>query len=377
MIWDSFNFNSICVNVLSILSLFFPKKKNRITIIQKSFSGSNVTPLYNKLIKNHPNLEVILINTTYHNKSRNLLSLINQGIKHLGLLRSRIIVTTHGPIIRTKFRSKKQTMIELWHGFPTKKAGLLLGNKTTLNFVDYIISYSNFCTILQNARFGLSIDKYVTLGAPRNDYLFEKPENPFKSGNKKMIFYAPTWEQSINRSSLNFGINTFDLMKFDNFLSQNNFLLIWKVHPNDDQCPWQKNLQDKQSNFYILNDQQLSKWELDFYQLLPMSDLLITDYSSVYADYLLLDKPIIFIDHKSGTPNQDRNILLMPYEKWMPGPIVNDQMMLENEILNCLNDRDYYYEKRERIKHTFHRYCDGFSTCRVIDFILNILEDTH
>lgn len=362
--------------LLSVFSIFTPKKINLITLIKKSSSGSNVTPIYNRLITDHPNLDINLIEKNYHIDSQ-----INKiNIKHLfkwfKMLRSRVIVTTHGPFIRSKFRSKKQVSIDLWHGFPTKKAGLLLGKKNTLVYTDYIISYSDFCTTLQNARFGLPINKYIVLGAPRNDFLFEQPQNPFNTNYKKYLFYAPTWNQSINNNFLDFGLIGFNIEGFNSFLKQNDYLLVWKIHPNDDYDNHLINQENhKLSHIFIVNDQQLSMWNLDFYQLLPLSDLLITDYSSVYADYLLLDKPIIFVDHKSGVSDQNQKLLLNPFEKWMPGPIVNKQNTLQLEVQNCLQDQKYYCEKRERTKHKFHRYCDNSSTERVVDFILKVLEE--
>jgi len=114
---------------------------------------------------------------------------------------------------------------------------------------------------------------------------------------------------------------------------------------------------------------------LDLYQVLPYTDVLITDYSSIYFDYLLLDKPIIFTPSDIEDYSRNRGLLLEPYDYWTPGPKCYDQDTLQYEISKSINDCEYYQRERLELKNIFHKYQDGKSTKRVTQFIERLLRD--
>jgi len=367
----------IIKSIFSISSLFVPVKRNKITFIRRSFSGSNVTPVYEKILKNHPNIDVSLFDFSPTIGDENLKDLIRKTRIFLDLFRSKIIVTTHGAV----FKTKRNTTIDLWHGFPTKKAGLFLNDNDHKKFVkniDYFLSYSDFSTLLYNSRYGMSIQKYVVLGAPRNDYLFEPKYHFFQNNYKKLIVYSPTYRNihidDLN-DILNFRFEKFSIYEFNNFLRENNYLLIIKLHPDESNKISKKEKKINYSNISLITDDLLRQMEIDFYNLLATSDLLITDYSSIYADYLLIDKPIIFVYMDLKKYEEKRGLLLNPYELWMPGPKCVSQENLQNEIKKSLEDNTYFNEERKFLKEIFHRYHDGLSTDRVIEFIMSRMEN--
>ena len=96
------------------------------------------------------------------------------------------------------------------------------------------------------------------------------------------------------------------------------------------------------SNISLITDELLRDKEIDFYHLLAVSDLLITDFSSIYADYLLIDKPIIFISVDLQNYEEERGLLLNPYDMWMPGPKCFSQEELQNEIKKSLQNKNYF-----------------------------------
>jgi CDP-glycerol glycerophosphotransferase (TagB/SpsB family) len=103
-------------------------------------------------------------------------------------------------------------------------------------------------------------------------------------------------------------------------------------------------------------------------------DLLITDYSSIYFDYLLLNRPIIFTPTDLEEYRETRGFLLEPYDFWTPGPKVTSQKALQHEILKSLCDIKYFQSERETILSIIHQYRDNKSSERLWNMIDRILE---
>lgn len=371
--------DKIFIQIFGFISLFIPKS-NRIAFVRRSFSGSNATPVYERMKAINPNLEISIIDFGAFSQEIKFSNIINKLKAYHKLIKCKVIVTTHGPVLKSIFKTKKQIYIELWHAFPTKKAGLYLdrmGNSGFVKYTDYFLSYSEFCTLLLNSRYGLPIDKYVVLGAPRNDYLFSPHDDIYHDNFSKVIFYTPTFRESRDAEkikSLNLWFDDFSLVRLNEFLLQNNYLFVWKLHPSDENELLKLNDTPVYSNISLLTNRKLQGMKIDFYQLLALSDLLITDYSSIYADYLLLDKPLIFTPTDLDKFSAERGVLLTPYEVWVPGPICLTQASLQAELLRCLNEPDYYEKERKFMRDLFHKYQDGHSADRVIEFILSKLD---
>lgn len=346
-----------------------------ILLIIKSFSGSNTYALY-KYRPENMNVKVIKY-------PKITIDTINE------VRRSCVVVTTHGPII--KFRNT--ISIELWHGFPLKAMGLLDKGLSSqqkrkgsdiFELIDYFISYSNLFNTLMNACVGIVGDKYVITGAPRNDFLFRA--NGIQNIKKifpnipagKIIFYLPTFRKGYHKEAegsfepLSI-LNEFDLKKLNEFLEANKLVLLMKLHPNEESILQLMDV-ELSERILILKNKELEKNCLDLYELLNAADLLVTDYSSVYFDFLLLDKPILFFAPDIKEYERNRGLLLTPYEFWTPGPKVTDQKGFEREVLKLLSDRKYYEFQRKLIKDLVHHYKDGESSKRVWKFIEEILK---
>ena len=93
-----------------------------------------------------------------------------------------------------------------------------------------------------------------------------------------------------------------------------------------------------------LNNDYLFENNLDLYELLGDTDFLITDFSSIYFDYLYLDKPIIFITNYLKQYEKVRGLLLSPYEDVTPGPCVNSQKELL-QVLRHPDDKQYQNQR--------------------------------
>ena len=94
--------------------------------------------------------------------------------------------------------------------------------------------------------------------------------------------------------------------------------------------------------------------DADPYVFLKMADVLITDYSSIYFDYLLLDRPIIFFDYDLKEYLNDSRELYFDYDEFTPGEKVSNYHELKKAIFKSVNsDKEYttgYSEFRKKIR---------------------------
>jgi CDP-glycerol glycerophosphotransferase (TagB/SpsB family) len=231
--------------------------------------------------------------------------------------------------------------------------------------------------------------KYIVSGAPRNDLLFlSNGKSNMKRiyGDQidgyKTILFMPTFrkDSNVNLSFKSieslFGFDQFSLESFDQFLEANNCKLIFKPHPHAEDVVFRLLDNYSLSNLLVLKNEDLVKNSLDLYELINATEMLITDYSSVFYDYLLIDRPIIFTPTDINSYEQDRGFVIESFASWIPGPKAVTQDELQVEITNCLLETDYYADKRAWLRDLNHRYKDGNSSDRLWSFIEKIMP-TH
>ena len=280
------------------------------------------------------------------------------------------------------------TYIQLWHGTPLKKLAMdmdvlkmsdgmelsvykRLFKKNTETW-DYLISQSDYTT----EKFRSSFDfKKIILktGFPRNDILFKK--NNKKSidsiknrynipTDKKIILYAPTWrddefyENGIYKFSSKMD---FSLLKKE--LSDTYIILVKLHYLVEDSVDW--------SNYqgFIYKFDRL--WDIQ--ELYLISDVLLTDYSSVIFDYAILNRPmIIYAYDYENYRNNLRGFYFNIFEKF-PGPIVENTPDLVDSIKNYKFED--YEGKYTEFLEKFTSYDDGNASSRIVDLILEKTND--
>ncbi|MFD2116982.1 CDP-glycerol glycerophosphotransferase family protein [Paenibacillus yanchengensis] len=303
---------------------------------------------------------------------------------HKEILENRMIVLDENI---PKQKLEDTLFYHLWHGVPLKALGYMQKEVVhsdrqhhNWNRFDVIGSYSSFYNVLLSASFGLARDKFAVTGMPRNDFLYRSDGKENLSEllevditSKKIIYLMPTYRNSKhlrqetgNKSWSNiFGMEVFDNSSFETFLRQNNLLIVMKVHPHEEEevLPLIESMFS--SHVYLVTSQMLISKNMDWYETLNAAELLITDYSSVYFDYLLLDRPVLFTPVDYEDYSQDRGFLLEPYDSWTPGPKVINQDELQEQLLLLLENKDYYQTERISLKNIIHYHQDGNSSERV------------
>jgi len=359
-------------------------KAKNITLVNTNYSGSNSYAMF-KLMPEHIKDKYFIEKMDQNNNNDFINTIASSDV---------VVVTEGNYHFNKNIINKNQIVIDLWHGFPLKAMGYIDKGEVyksqidkVWNNVNYIGSYSELFNILMNKCINTDPDKYVVLGAPRNDLLFTSNGREILSGiigknlkNKNILFYMPTYRHAVrgNRNDGNkswnnyFGFDSFDEKKFKKFLVDNHIELVLKLHPADEAVIINK--LDISSNVSLVTNNMLRQNDVDLYEILNSCDLLITDYSSVYFDLLLLDKPMIFTPTDLKEYEDSRGFLLEPYDFWTPGPKCLNQESLEDEIIKSLSDKNYYKTERETIRNKVHYYKDGNSSKRTWEFIHSLLK---
>jgi CDP-glycerol glycerophosphotransferase (TagB/SpsB family) len=298
-------------------------------------------------------------------------------------LSAKVAFYTHGLYSDTTSYNKKKR-VNLWHGMPFKKVGALDDNfNGIVPLQDWLIVTSKTCAEIYSKSFKISEEKVVTLGQARNDLLkeetgFLKKKTIQISKYNKVVAWLPTYRKS------NFGdiredgvyssckVGFLDIKMFAElnlFLSDKNIFLIIKIHPmdvfNDDLFKNFKNILFIKNKDLCENDEQL-------YPILGVTDALITDYSSVFIDYLLLNKPMAFDLNDFEEYNKNRGFLFVEPKKMLAGSHIYNYEDLVNFLEEVLNEEDKFKNERNEIKKIYHKYYRFDSSKRITEWMLSI-----
>lgn len=123
------------------------------------------------------------------------------------------------------------------------------------------------------------------------------------------------------------------------------------------------------SNIYIINDDDLCKNDVQLYKVLACSDALITDYSSVYIDYLATDKPMAFVVDDIYEYGNDRGFVFENPLDYMPGMKVKTLNNLMEFIVNVGKNVDGFKQARHEARRTLNIFNDDKNTQRVVNFV--------
>ena len=253
---------------------------------------------------------------------------------------------------------KKRLIINLWHGVPLKKIALLDPNlkKAARIYFKKIFSENYTCILttshelipLMARSFAVSEDKIKVWGQPRNDGLFQKNDCreilgqlfPDLPEYTKTVLYAPTF-RDYGQVQL-FPFKDFDQEQLEAFLEEKNMLLFIRTHVAEQgsAAPYL----GKRIRF--LGNEQAE----DVTGILNIFDCLITDYSSIYIDYLLTDKPMIFLPYDRQQYLDGRG-MNFDYDDVTPGP----KPETFNDFLDALSPKeDFWKSKRTRVNRLFN-----------------------
>lgn len=246
-------------------------------------------------------------------------------------IRARYVFVSHGLFDAIHLTQHNDKIINLWHGMPLKLLGASeeRGIPCSTNF-NFVISTSPLYQGIMAEAFATSLDRVLITGQPRCDLLFEKSDwfesvdiNPQKY--RSVGIWLPTYRKSIigdiridgeyNDHGVSF-LDEKDMQNLDAFLRKENTLLLLKIHPMD---ALQNSSFDGYTNIFLIKPQDFHS---QLYPLLGACDFMLTDYSSVYIDYQILQRPVGFVMNDIESYKNSRGLYFKDIEKALPGPIL-------------------------------------------------------
>lgn len=352
------------------LSKIFPKYEDLIVFAngseQPEFSG-NMKYLFLELSQGE-NKECVWI--TEYDEIYDLLSDSNYCVQKENTLAAKIQMLRADHAVTSVDFSKTQwaylsgaTKFQLWHGIPLKSLPDMNRGLIYNMLIKFDIGCLTGSIEEEELRTHKNIETVEYTGYPRNDTLFrevtdsdlgvdQKTSEVLKELNDKTVIgYFPTWRENGNVPP----IKTNDL---NEFLGKIDAHFVIKPHRYMDAFVDDRN----RERIHVLPPCG------DIYPLLKDIDVLVTDYSSIYFDYLFLDRPIVYYpyDYEEYAENRGFNL---EYDQVTPGPKAHSFPKLLEALQTAVNS-DGYRSERSELRSKVFQHEDGKSVERIREIIL-------
>lgn len=289
-----------------------------------------------------------------------------------------ILIDEYVPALYFLNIRKETKFIQVWHAcgaFKTvgysrlgKTDAPIQSSKAHRNYDYSVVSSSNVRRWYAEA-FGLPLRKVISLGVPRTDIFFDESYRdtvtaqireayPQISG-KKVILFAPTFRGTI-KSAAYYPFEKADLADIID-KTGDDYVILLRHHPFvSEKHPFPKEYADRiidVGDYPSVND------------LLFVTDILITDYSSVVFEASLCDIPMLFYAFDMEEYISERDFYFS-YTEFVPGKIVKTN----EELINAINCKDFEHEKVRPFAEKYFDIRDGRATQRVCDMLRNYLR---
>ncbi len=354
-----------------------PIVQNRITFMsgRRDELGGNYEFVYN-LIKDREDIDfqfLMFSNPAKHDRLKTIKKFL-----YLYATSKVVIVDDYFRLLNTVKKRKGVTVIQLWHacgafktfGFTRLgKSGGPKQNEPNHRMYDYAIVSSQEIAKHYAEGFGISDNNVVATGIPRTDVFMNKEyaedvrERFFRQypnlKSKKIILFAPTFRGK-GQMSAYYPTEAFHPEKLLDKIG-NDYAILIKLHPY---CKERFEIAEEYRDRIIdFSD------AVELNDLLFVTDLLITDYSSVIFEASLLDIPMLFYTYDLYLYIKERDFYY-DFENFVPGKILYS----ENEIAESIESNSFEQDKVSSFKYKFFDNLDGNSSKRVADLVIKCLE---
>ncbi|MBN1331468.1 CDP-glycerol glycerophosphotransferase family protein [Candidatus Dojkabacteria bacterium] len=349
------------VNIFIGLALRIKPSPRRIILYGHKLNG-NLLAFYKYIKENQKDYEIYYLTMDpdyYRNiREKHSVLLCLKPADMIKAARAKCFVTDHGLhslSIYKKFTNIK--FFDVWHGIPYK--GFDQDDFAPLHNYDQVWVSSPSMKNIYVSKYGFNEEKVKVTGYARTDPLVNNLYNRQEilkkyglSGFKKIILIAPTWAQDDKgRSIVPFGVPIDKFFTRLNLVAKSvNALIVFRAHLNSAEIA---NL-GPLSNVKIMSYQKYPIAE----EFLYIADLLVSDWSSIVFDYLVLRKPTIFLDVKA------------PFAKGFS----YDASYRFGEIVGSMTDLEHALEKYSKKPAEFNKKYAGLMQ-DVSDEVYNIYAD--
>ncbi len=276
-----------------------------------------------------------------------------------------------------KDRKEGQTVVHLCHGAPPLKGRDVNGKSGVGESFDLILAPSEHVVSWECEFWECTEEKAIILGAPRNDKIFssdiEKNLKPFINvdSDEKVILLMPTFKQNVHWVDSNkidkFSLNVIDsieqMHQLNDLLVSLKIHFLIKIHPLQNldliECT-------DYSNIHYLSNDEMYRKDVSIDSLMGSCDALVTDFSSVYMEYLLLNRPVAFF--VNSIQEYKRGYIMDNPDDYMPGDKISNFEQLILFVINFSNGVDKYALERQRVNELINKYKDNNNCERLVDY---------
>ena len=363
---------------LYVISYFIPKKKN-LWVFGAWFGSKysdNSKYLFDYVNKNYKMIRGVWLtkNKSVYNELRKQNREVYYSYSIKGYIYSMLadkVIVSSGYVDVNRFVINRSVVINLWHATNLKKIGCdadrnfsykCQNPRFSISYLkyflfpflkrpyDYVLASSQESSLKMESAFCIDSSNVIIAGLPRTDMLRRMNNTNFT------IAYLPTFRDNTNYNYF----ENFNVKNMDEYFKNNQIKFLYKPHYAE-KNKWSF---DTQTIEKINND--------DIYEILTFVDILITDYSTVFFDYCLTNRPMIFtpFDYEAYTTH-DRK-LYYDYNEITPGPKCYNWEQVVLEINKILEGTDEYYDERRQINERFNKYRDFNNRRRLVDKIIKL-----
>lgn len=277
-------------------------------------------------------------------------------------------------------RDTRQCRVFLGHGMPLK---MVYGYGRYTGEADLFTVSSDFFITPYSKLRNCPESRVVSLGCPRDDVFADKTLTLDKIlpqfREKKAVIWMPTYRQHKNGESncccenqLPLGLplvkSREQIEKLNKFLAEKNSVLFIRPHPVQDMGVF---LVEDFSNIIIADEDFLVDNKIQLFELMAVSQAMITDYSSLYYDFLLTDRPIALTVDDIDVFKRRWNFWFDDMESNIVGQRLKDVEDLYDFLEAALQNKDPFAQKRAEARKRFHRFSDGKSAQRIYDYLVD------
>jgi CDP-glycerol glycerophosphotransferase (TagB/SpsB family) len=303
----------------------------------------------------------------------------------LAYWRASVVVHTHG-VYGSRRTSAAKVFVNMWHGMPVKR--LPADSDVGRNQTDVTIATAPIHAENLAATWGLSPEQVAVTGLPRNDVLIATAARPMPvalrdlTGGRPLVVWLPTYRTIAGDHEVD-GVDTGDVSQFaggtaeavNALMARLDVHAVLKAHPLAPR-PEVTRL----SHLDVWDEDDLAASGLTLYHLLAHADVLISDHSSVWIDFLLTQRPMVFAVSDLEEYAGSRGFYFDPVTDLFPGPLVTDLEALERELavlVAAAPGRDAWADRRRDALAMHHVHVDAGSADRVARLVLDLGLGRH
>ena len=288
------------------------------------------------------------------------------------------------------------TKVNMWHGVPLKKIqhdNVFDRFRHPKNVWEKIQNYPRNLSDEKPSHYVLATSEFMkpifasafqtkhvlTTGYPRVDsFAFDHIKNLYTAKEQQLLqqieqlrqdrdadtilYYMPTFRDSETQF-----FDVMNLETFGQYLQKNHMLFCAKLHPKS---KLKKEFEAIQGGNIVCIDA-----DVDPYVFVPIADVLVTDYSSIYFDYLFTRRPIVYFDYDLREYLEDSREMYFDYEEYTVGTKAENQNQLEDALSNAVSDQIENQNKADALLYKMFDEVNQPVSGRLVKEIRQMIED--